>query len=217
LQETGVVTATLISKATSDCVGCGSVRLSALVCQECGAVSEIPADAFASFGFERSWVVDAAALEERHGVLARAIREKSAARDREAGDRAATALDAAKRQLLDPLDRARLLLAALGGTERAKPVRKREFGSEVMEFDRSAAEARSKGDPARLAAVVLEAEEKLASAIVAAGQSFTRLERSLVEEISAAADAVAEARFWREKVDELRGALARPEGNARTP
>lgn len=212
------MTGTLISSTpAADCLGCGSSRLSALVCHECGAVSEVPADAFASFGFERSWVVDVAALEERHGVLSRAIREKSAARDREAGDRAAAALEAAKRQLLDPLDRARLLLAALGGTERAKPVRKREFGSEVMEFERGAADARANGDPARLAAVVLEAEEKLASAIMAAGQSFTRLERSLVEEISAAADAVAEARFWKGKVDELRGSLARPEGNSHTP
>lgn len=209
--------ATLTSTPTADCVGCGSPRLSALVCHECGAVSDLSTDAFAFFGLERSWAVDTAALEERHGVLSRAIRERSAARDREAAGRAEAALEAAKRQLLDPLERARLLLAAFGGTERAKPVRKREFGSEVMEFDRSATEARSKGDPARLAAVVLEAEEKLASAIVAAGQSFTRLERSLVEEISAVADAVAEARFWKGKVDELKGSLGRPEGTSRTP
>ena len=211
------MTPTLTSAPTTDCVGCGSPRLSALVCHECGAVSDLSTDAFAFFGLERSWVVDPAALEERHGVLSRAIRERSAARDREAAGRAEAALEAAKRQLLDPLERARLLLAAFGGTERAKPVRKREFGSEVMEFDRSATEARAKGDPARLAAVVLEAEEKLASAIVAAGQSFTRLERSLVEEVSAVADAVAEARFWKGKVDELKGSLGRPEGNARTP
>lgn len=211
------MTPTLTSAPTTDCVGCGSPRLSTLVCHECGAVSDLSTDAFAFFGLERSWVVDAGALEERHGVLSRAIRERSAARDREAAGRAEAALEAAKRQLLDPLERARLLLAAFGGTERAKPVRKREFGSEVMEFDRSASEARSQGDPARLAAVVLEAEEKLASAIVAAGQSFTRLERSLVEEVSAVADAVAEARFWKGKVDELKGSLGRPEGNARTP
>lgn len=174
-------------------------------------------DAFASFGFQRSWVVDMAALEERHGVLSRAIRERSAARDREAADRAEAALEAAKRRLLDPLERARLLLVALGGEERAKPVRKREFGSEVMEFDRSAAEARQNGDPTRLAAVVLEAEEKLASAIVAAGQSFTRLERALAEEVSGAADALAEARFWKERVDELRGSLAPPGKPPRNP
>ena len=213
------MTPTLTSTPTADCVGCGSPRLSALVCHECGDVSDLSTDAFAFFGFERSWVVDAAVLEERHVILSRAIREKAAARaDRkEAAGRAEAALEAAKRQLLDPLERARLLLAAFGGTERAKPVRKREFGSEVMEFDRSAAEARAQGDPARLAAVVLEAEEKLASAIVAAGQSFTRLERSLVEEVSAVADAVAEALFWKGKVDELKGSLGRPEGNARTP
>jgi hypothetical protein len=78
-----------------------------------------------------------------------------------------------------------------------------------MEFEQAATKARQEGDSARLAAVVLEAEEKLASAIMAAGQSFTRLERSLVEEVSGAADAVAEARFWRRKVDELRGVLGR--------
>jgi hypothetical protein len=71
-------------------------------------------------------------------------------------------------------------------------------------MDKAAAKARRDGDSARLASVVLEAEEKLASAIMAAGQSFTRLERSLVDEVSAAADALAEARLWRRKVDELR-------------
>ncbi len=57
-----------------------------------------------------------------------------------------------------------------------------------------AAKARREGDAARLTGVVLEAEEKLASAIMAAGQSFTRLE----------------ARFWRRKVDELRAGVGRP-------
>jgi hypothetical protein len=86
-------------------------------------------------------------------------------------------------------------------------VRKREFQSEVMEIDQAFAKARQEGDSARLASAVLEAEEKLASAIVAAGQSFTRLERSMTEELGAAADALAEARFWRRKVDELRAGL----------
>jgi hypothetical protein len=45
---------------------------------------------------------------------------------------------------------------------------------------------------------------------MAAGQSFTRLERSLVEEVSAAGDALAEAQFWRRKVDELRAGVGRP-------
>ena len=211
--------ATLISAIAGECAGCGAPRLSVLVCHECGALSEVEQDAFASFGLERSWSVDAAALEERHVVLSRAIREKSAEREglRDAAGRAAAALEEAKRQLLDPIERARMLLLALGGGERAKPVRKREFGSEVMEFDKSAAEARQNGDPARLAAVVLEAEEKLASAIVAAGQSFTRLERSLAEEVSAAADALAEARFWKAKVDELKGSVGRPESSSRNP
>ena len=80
--------------------------------------------------------------------------------------------------------------------------------SEVMEIDAMAANARREGDAARLAGVVLE--EKLASAIMAAGQSFTRLERSLVEEVDAAAEALAEARFWRRKVDELRAGVGRP-------
>jgi F0F1-type ATP synthase membrane subunit b/b' len=78
-----------------------------------------------------------------------------------------------------------------------------------MEIDQAFTRARREGDTARLAAVVLEAEEKLASAIMAAGQSFTRLERSLVEEVSAAADALAEARLWRRKVDEMRAGLGR--------
>jgi DnaJ-domain-containing protein 1 len=173
---------------------------------DCGAIFEIPTDPFVLFGLTRSWAVDAAALDERYTALSRAIREKSAAREelRERAAEATTALDRARLRLLDPIERAKYLLTAYGGSEREKPLRKREFQSEIMEFDRSATKAREDGDPARLGGIVIEAEEKLASAIMAAGQSFTRLERSLVEEVSAAADAVAEARFWRRKVDELR-------------
>jgi hypothetical protein len=80
---------------------------------------------------------------------------------------------------------------------------------EVMEFEQAAKKARQENDPVRLTSVVLDAEERLASAIMAAGQSFTRLERSLVEEVSSAADALAQARFWRRKVDELRAVLGR--------
>ena len=122
---------------------------------------------------------------------------------------AVAAMDEARRRLSDPVERAQYLLASYGGEERDKPLRKREFQSEVMEFEQMATKAREEGDSARLAGVVLEAEEKLASAIMAAGQSFTRLERSLVEEVSGAADALAEARFWRRKVDELREFLGR--------
>jgi len=201
---------TVTSALAGECAACGATRLSAAVCMDCGAIFEIPTDAFILFGLTRSWAVDAVALEERYTVLSRAIREKSAAREelRERAAEATAALDQARLRLLDPVERAEYLLTAYGGSER---VRKREFQSEVMEFDRSATKAREDGDPARLGGIVIEAEEKLASAIMAAGQSFTRLERSLVEEISAAADAVAEARFWKGKVDELRSSLDRPE------
>jgi hypothetical protein len=145
-------------------------------------------------------------LEQRYEALVRTLREKSSAReDARAGVTAALeALDAARRRLLDPFERGHFLLRSFGGAEREKPLRKREVQSEIMEIDKAAAKARRDGDSARLASVVLEAEEKLASAIMAAGQSFTRLERSLVDEVSAAADALAEARLWRRKVDELR-------------
>lgn len=205
MPETGAPT------LAGECVGCGTLRFSAAVCQECGAISEIPQDAFALLGLPRSWSIDSVALEERYAALSRAFREKSPARGElhERVAQAAAALDAARRMLSNPLERAQYLLIAYGGTEREKPLRKREFQSEVMEFDRAAKNARQQGDAQRLAGVVLEAEEKLASAIMAAGQSFTRLERSLVEEVSAAADALAEARFWRRKVDELRDMLGR--------
>lgn len=203
----------MTSAHAGECSACGATRLSIAVCVDCGAIFEIPTDAFVFFGLTRSWAVDAAALEERYTVLSRAIREKSAAREelRERAAEATAALDQARLRLLDPIERARYLLTAYGGSEREKPLRKREFGSEVMEFDRAAMKAREDGDPARLGGIVIEAEEKLASAIMAAGQSFTRLERSLIAEVSAAADAVAEARFWKGKVDELRSALGRPE------
>ncbi len=195
--------------AVAACGGCGAARVSIAVCQECGAISDISSDAFALFGLTRSWAVDLAALEERYDVLSRVVREKSAEREgaRQLADEAIAALNAARRMLVDPLERARYLLTSFGGAEREKPLRKREFQSEVMEIDQAAVKARQEGDSARLASVVLEAEEKLASAIVAAGQSFTRLERSMAEEVSAAADALAEARLWRRKVDELRRLL----------
>lgn len=188
------------------CTGCGAVRTSPVVCTECGTIFEIPSDAFALFGLTRSWAIDLAALEQRYDALLRAFREKSSARAdaRERSTAAVEALNAARRLLLDPVERAGYLLASYGGVERDKPVRKREFQSEVMEIDEAFTRARQEGDSSRLASAVLEAEEKLASAIVAAGQSFTRLERSLAEELGAAADALAEARFWRRKVDELR-------------
>ncbi|HEY3173393.1 MAG TPA: hypothetical protein VGK86_12540 [Thermoanaerobaculia bacterium] len=194
-----------------ECVGCGASRLSPAVCQECGEVFEVPQDAFAIFGLARSWSVDSSELDEKYEAITRAFRDKSASRAelRDKAAAASKAIDAARKLLLDPLERAQYLLASYGVAERDKPVRKREFQSEVMEIDSMAATARQEGDAARLAAVVLEAEEKLASAIMAAGQSFTRLERSLVEEVSAAADALAEARFWRRKVDELRAGLGR--------
>jgi DnaJ-domain-containing protein 1 len=197
--------------AAGECAGCGSPRVSPAVCEKCGEIFDIPQDPFALFGLARSWSVDTAALEERYSLLSRAFREKSAPR-RDLLDRvndAIAALDAARRKLSDPVERAQYLLISYGGAEREKPLRKREFQSEVMEFDQAATKARQERDPARLKSVVLEAEEKLASAIIAAGQSFTRLERSLVDEVSSAADAVAEARFWRRKVDELRAVLGR--------
>jgi DnaJ-domain-containing protein 1 len=197
------------TSAVAECTGCGAARVSPVVCQECGAIFEIPPGAFERFGIARSWAVDLAALEERHDRLSRALREKSSARDdaRARVAAAVEALDAARRTLLDPIERGSFLLTSYGGAEREKPVRKREFQSEVMELDETAARARREGDSARLASVVLEAEEKLASAIMAAGQSFTRLERAFVEELGAAADALAEARLWRRKVDELRAKL----------
>jgi DnaJ-domain-containing protein 1 len=193
------------------CTDCGAARISPVVCTECGTIYEITPDAFALFGLTRSWAFDPASLEARYETLLRACRQKSATRPdfREKSIEAVAALDAARRLLLDPLERAQYLLAAYGGVARDKPVRKREFQTEVMEIDQAFTNARREGDAARLAAVILEAEEKLASAIMAAGQSFTRLERSLVEEVSAAADALAEARLWRRKVDEMRAGLGR--------
>jgi DnaJ-domain-containing protein 1 len=197
------------SPSSRECVGCGAPRLSPPVCDECGEIFDIPKDPFVLFGLTRSWSVDSAALEERYSALSRTFREKSALRDdiRERLAQAVAAMDEARRRLSDPVERAQYLLASYGGEEREKPLRKREFQSEVMEFEQAATKARQEKDPARLTSVVIEAEEKLASAIMAAGQSFTRLERSLVEEVSGAADALAEARFWRRKVDELRGTL----------
>ena len=197
--------------ASAECVGCGARQVSPAVCEACGEIFEIPQDPFALFGLVRSWSVDSSALEERYSALSRAFREKSAPRGelRDRLSEATAALDAARRRLSDPVERAQYLLISYGGVEREKPLRKREFQSEVMEFEQMATKAREEGDSARLAGVVLEAEEKLASAIIAAGQSFTRLERSLVDEVSGAADALAEARFWRRKVDELRDFLGR--------
>jgi DnaJ-domain-containing protein 1 len=194
---------------TAACTGCGAARVLPVVCTECGTIFDIPSDAFELFGLTRSWAIDLGSIEQRYEALSRVLREKSSARTDalERSKAAMEALDAARRRLLDPLERAGYLLASYGGAEREKPARKREFQSEVMEIDQAFAKARQEGDSARLASAVLDAEEKLASAIVAAGQSFTRLERALIEELGAAADALAEARFWRRKVDEFRAGL----------
>jgi DnaJ-domain-containing protein 1 len=196
---------------SGECAGCGAPQVSPAVCEACGEIFEIPQDPFALFGLVRSWSVDSSALEERYSALSRAFREKSAPRGelRDRLSEATAALDAARRKLSDPVERAQYLLVSYGGVEREKPLRKREFQSEVMEFEQAAKKARQENDPVRLTSVVLDAEERLASAIMAAGQSFTRLERSLVEEVSSAADALAQARFWRRKVDELRAVLGR--------
>lgn len=198
----------IASATAAGCAGCGAARVF-VVCPECGVIFDAPSDAFGMFGFARSWAVDAALLEQRYELISRVLREKSSSREdaREKVPAVLDALEGARRLLLDPFERARYLLAAYGGAEREKPARKREFQSEVMEIDAAAAKARRDGDSARLAAVVLEAEEKIATAIMAAGQSFTRLERSLSEELGAAADALAEARLWRRKVNELRALL----------
>lgn len=201
------MTGTVPATATG-CAACGAARVF-VVCPECGVIFDAPSDAFGMFGFARSWAVDVTLLEQRYELISRVLREKSSAREdaREKVPDAIEALQSARRLLLDPFERAHYLLTAYGGSEREKPARKREFQSEMMEIDAVAAKARRDGDAARLAAIVLEAEEKIASSIMAAGQSFTRLERSLVEELGAAADALAEARLWRRKVDELRAKL----------
>lgn len=198
----------VVSATPASCAGCGAVRMF-VVCPECGVIFDAPSDAFGMFGFPRSWAVDVILLEQRYELISRVLREKSSAREdvRWKVPDAIEALEGARRLLLDPFERGQYLLVAYGGSEREKPARKREFQSEVMEIDAAAMNARREGDSARLAAVVLEAEEKIASAIVAAGQSFTRLERSLSEEVGAAADALAEARLWRRKVNELRALL----------
>jgi hypothetical protein len=76
---------------------------------------------------------------------------------------------------------------------------------EVREAYMDALESR---EQARLAAVRKEAEERLASALIAAGQSFIRLERAVQDELSAAAEALAVAAYWREIMDQMPGPKA---------
>ena len=134
-----------------ECVGCGASRLSPAVCQECGEIFDLPPDAFAIFGLARSWSVDASELEERYAAISRAFDKSSAREDlRDRAVATARSVAAARKMLLDPVERAQCLLAFYGGVERDRPVRKREFQSEVMEIDALAAKARKEGDPARL-------------------------------------------------------------------
>jgi DnaJ-domain-containing protein 1 len=130
---------------------------------------------------------------------------------------AAASLSDARRLLLDPMARGQYLIELHGGETSGKSVESSEFLTDVMELSRAAEEALAQRDEGRLAAVVGEAEEKLGSFIMAAGQSFTRLERAFQDEVTAAAEALAGAAYWGNFVDDLRGKTARLEKERAAP
>jgi DnaJ-domain-containing protein 1 len=182
------------------CPRCGAERLSPLVCGRCGATGAAEGDPYTLLGLAYSWTVDPDLLEERYAAISRLVSRPEAA----AGAAPILeALDAARRQLWDPLERARCLLKIYGGLERQQTVESPEFLTGVMEVREAYMDAIESGEDDRLAAVRKEAEEKLSSALVAAGQSFIRLERAITEELASAADALAVARYWRDIVDQM--------------
>lgn len=192
------------------CPRCGAKRLSPLVCPECRAVERPAADAFALLGLRRSWAIDAGQLEEHYGFLSRlldpdAVLGRGEEEWRVAAE-AAEALAASRRLLSDPLERGRYLLSFYGEAgDRVRSTDSSEFLTQVMEIQKAVSQAEAEGDDARLKAARLDAEERLASALFAVGQSFTRLEQALIEEVRAAADALEAAQYWSGVVDEIRG------------
>ena len=197
------------SAVVSPCPQCGAARLSPLICPACRAIEAPAGDAFALLGLPRSWAVDQKELETRYGTLRRLLeREAGSSRPEETRRKASAAiaaLDAARRELSDPLARGRSLLLSYGGKERDRAVDSSEFLTQVMEVKRAAEQARGQKDETRLAAVIQEAEEKLATLLMAAGQSFARLEKALRDEVVAAADSLAAAKYWSGVMNELRG------------
>ena len=200
----------LKSSGVRPCPRCNAKRLSPLVCPECRAIEKPASDAFALLGLRRSWGIDSGQLEEHYAFLSRLLDpdELSGRGEEEwrVAAEAAEALSAARRLLSDPLERGRYLLSFYAEPEnRERSTDSSEFLTQVMEIQRSVSQAEAEGDEALLAASRLVAEEKLASALFAVGQSFTRLEQTLTEEVRAAADALEAARYWGGVVDELRG------------
>lgn len=200
----------LKSSAARPCPRCNAKRLSPLVCPECRAIEKPASDAFALLGLRRSWAIDSGQLEEHYAFLSRLLDpdELSGRGEEEwrVASEAAEALSAARRLLSDPMERGRYLLSFYGEPEnRERSTDSSEFLTQVMEIQRSVSQAEAEGDEALLRASRLIAEEKLASALFAVGQSFTRLEQTLTEEVRAAADALEAAQYWGGVVDELRG------------
>jgi DnaJ-domain-containing protein 1 len=201
---TARVTAGIRVPATTRCPECGANRISPLVCPRCRATQPVTEDVFELFGLQRSWAVDPQELEERYAAISSLL---------DSASEAAAALDAARRVLMDPLARGRYLIGLYGGEPQQKPAESSsEFLTDVMQLRREAEEAITQRDAGRLAAVIEEGEEKLGSLIIAAGQSFTRLERALADEVAEAAQALAGASYWSSVVDELRSRKARMEG-----
>jgi DnaJ-domain-containing protein 1 len=200
---TGRRTGSIRVPLTPRCPKCGADRVSPLVCPRCRTVENVSADAYALFGLTRSWAVEPQELEDRYAAVIPLLDPDSPA---------AAALSDARRLLLDPLARGRYLIELHGGDTSLKSVESSsEFLTDVMELSRAAEEAVGQRDEAKLAGVIGEAEEKLGSFIMAAGQSFTRLERALVDEVTSAAEALAGASYWGNLVDELRDRKARLE------
>ncbi len=196
--------------SAAPCARCGAKRLSPLVCPECRAIEKPAADAFALLGLRRSWAIDSGQLEENYAFLSRLLDPDALSGRGEEEWRVATeaaeALSAARRLLSDPLERGRYLLSFYGEQEdRERSTDSSEFLTQVMEIQRSVSQAEAGGDQRLFSSARLDAEEKLASAIFAVGQSFTRLEQTLTEEIRAAADALEAAQYWGLVVDEIRG------------
>jgi len=179
-----------------------------LVCPRCRAVEDAAGDAYALLGLPRSWAVDPQELEDRYAAASSLLDPNS---------EAAASLAAARSTLSNPLARARYLIGLYGGDPVEKPVESSEFLTEVMELRRTVEEAVAQRDDGRLAAIVAEAEEKVGTLIMAAGQSFARLERSLAQEVEEAARCLAGAAYWSNLVDELRGKTAHLEAQGSRP
>jgi molecular chaperone HscB len=200
------------------CWSCEKSAGDQVLCAHCGAVQppDPRADHFLVFGIERGYAVDVADLERRYKELTKVLHPDRFARADERARRASLKrsiqLNEAWRTLKDPVRRAEYLLSLSGwevggegGT--SKPVdggRVRlpvapALLMEVMELREALAEARARGDHARVEALAGEVRGRRAAALRAVTSVFAQK----APDLEAIANDLVAVRYFDRFLDEV--------------